>query len=75
MIIIHVCADSPKVPAEPKTGRKLPAAVSKARASVKAAGTYAGFTLLLMSVHGVIVYIILLIEIPSPLNYDLFRHV
>ena len=43
VIIIHVCADSPKVPAEPKTGRKLPAAVSKAQASVKAAGTYAGF--------------------------------
>ena len=42
MIIIHACADSPKVPAEPKTGRKQPATVSKARASVKAAGTYAG---------------------------------
>ena len=73
VIIIHVYADSPKVPTEPKTGRKQPATVSKARASVKAAGTYAG----LMCVHGVgvSVYIILLIEIPSPLNYDSFRHV
>ena len=57
MIIIHVCADSPKVPAEPKTGTKQPAAVLKARASVKPAGTYAGFLIdnCLMYVHGVIV--------------------
>jgi hypothetical protein len=31
--------DSPKVPPAPKTGRKQPAAISKARASVKAADT------------------------------------
>ena len=66
VIIIHVCADSPKVPPEPKTGRKQPAAVSKTRASVKAAGTYmyAGFLI------DNCMYMYL-----SPLNYDSFRHV
>ena len=39
VIIVHVYADSPKVPPEPKTGRKQSTAVSRARASIKATGT------------------------------------
>ena len=42
---IHVYADSPKVPPEPKTGRKQSAAVSKALGSVQAAGAYTGLLL------------------------------
>ena len=51
MIIIHVCADSPKVPTEPKTGRNLPAAASKTRTSVKAAGICMCWLKLVYCVH------------------------
>ena len=40
-IIIHVYAvDSPKVPSDPKTGKKQTTTVSRTRVSVKATGNY-----------------------------------